>query len=64
MILVRIHPSEDKFLIELSHKIDYVVEKKFGRTKSLNRRTAYLFTHLIIAAAILLIKEMLMRFRK
>lgn len=37
MILVSIASAEEKFVILLRHKINYVVEKKFGRTKSLTK---------------------------
>jgi hypothetical protein len=49
MILVTISSTEEKFVIRLKHKIDYVVEKKFGKIKSLNRRTVYLFAQLFFS---------------
>lgn len=61
MILVRIYPAEEKFIIELQHKIKYVIEKDFGRIKSMNKRTVYVFAQLFIATAKLLTKEVFAR---
>jgi hypothetical protein len=64
VIFVRIYPSDEKFTIELQHKIKYVVEKKFGKTKSLDRRTFYVFAQLLFATIMLISKEVFMRPRK
>ncbi len=57
MIIVSISSTEEKFVIRLKHKIDYVVEKKFRRTKFFNRRTIYVFVQLVISITILIFKE-------
>jgi len=62
MILVRISTTDERFVIELKHKIDYMVEKKFRRIKSLKNRTIYVFVHLFLSAAKLILKEIFMRF--
>jgi hypothetical protein len=61
MILVSIYPKEEKFVIQLKHKIDYVVEKKFGRIKSLNKRRIYVFMQLFYSIIKLIIKETFVR---
>ncbi len=38
MILVSISSTVEKFVIQLRYKINYLVEKKFGRTKSFNKK--------------------------
>lgn len=57
MILVTISSTEEEFVIRLKHKIDYVVEKKFGKIKSLNIRTVYLFTQLFLSITKLIFRE-------
>ena len=61
MILVRIYSTEEKFVIELQHKIKYAIEKDFGSIKSINKRTIYVFAQLFIAAAKLISKEFFAR---
>jgi len=61
VILVRIYPTEEKFVIELRHKIDYVVEKKFGRIKTLNKKTIYVFAQLFFSITKLIFKEAFVR---
>jgi hypothetical protein len=61
MIIVSIFPTEEKFVIHLKHKIDFIVEKKFGRIKSLNKRTMYVFVHLLFSVVRLVFKETLMK---
>lgn len=63
MIYASISSSEEKFVIELRHKIDYVVEKKFGRIKSLNNRTIYVFAQLFFSITKLIFKEVFTRSR-
>ncbi|MFA6026485.1 MAG: hypothetical protein WC727_08610 [Ignavibacteriaceae bacterium] len=63
MILVSISSTEEKFVIRLKHKIDYVVEKKFKRTKPLNKRTIYVFVQLFFSTIKLIFKELFVRFR-
>lgn len=63
MINVSITSTEEKFVIELRHKIAYVVERKFGRIKSLNQKTRYVFVQLFLTTAKLMIKEIFMRSR-
>jgi hypothetical protein len=62
MIYASISSNEEKFVIELRHKIDYVVEKKFGRIKSLNKRTIYVFVQLFFSITKLIFKEIFVRF--
>lgn len=64
MILVSISSTEEKFVIQLKHKIDYVVEKKFGKTKSLNKRIIYLFVQLFFSIIKLIFKEAFVRINK
>jgi len=61
MILVRISTTEEKFVIELKHKIDYMVEKKFRKIKSLKNRTIYVFVQLFLTTAKLIFKEIFVR---
>ena len=63
MIYASISSTEEKFVIELKHKIDYVVEKKFERTKSLNNRTIYVLEQLFFSITKLKFKEMFIRSR-
>ena len=63
MIFVSINSTEEKFIIELRYKIDYVVEKKFGRIKSLNNRTIYVFAQLFFSITKLIFKEVFARSR-
>jgi hypothetical protein len=64
MILVSISSTEEKFVIRLKHKINYVVEKKFWTNKSLDKRTIYVFVQLFLSAAKLILKEVFVRSRK
>lgn len=64
MILVSISSTEEKFVIRLKHKINYVVEKKFGRIKSLNKKTIYLFVQLFFSITKLIYKEAFARIKK
>ncbi len=61
MILVTISSTEEEFVIRLKHKIDYVVEKKFGRIKSLNIKTFYLFSQLFLSITKLIFREIFLR---
>lgn len=61
MILVSISSKEDKFVIRLKHKIDFVKESQFWKTKSLNKRTVCVFCQLFISIAELFCKEVLVR---
>jgi hypothetical protein len=63
MILVSISSSEEKFVIHLKHKINLVIEKKFGNAKALNRKTAYVFILLLLSFLNLLFKEIFLRHR-
>ena len=58
MILVTISSSEEEFVIRLKHKIDYVVEKKFGKIKSINIKTVYLFAQLFLSITKLIFREL------
>ena len=60
MIIVSIFPTEEKFVIHLKHKIDFIVEKKFGRIKS-NKRTLYVFMNLLFSVIRLVFQETLMK---
>ena len=61
MIYASISSTEEKFVIKLRHKIDYVVEKKFGRIKSLNNRTIYVFAQLFFSITKLISKSIFSR---
>ena len=63
MIFVSINSTEEKFIIELRYKIDYVVEKKFGKLKSLNKRTIYVLVQLFFSITKLIFKEVFTRSR-
>ena len=63
MIYASISSSEEKLVIELRHKIKYVVEKKFGRIKSLNNRTIYVFAQLFFSITKLIFQEVFARYR-
>lgn len=64
MILVSISSTEEKFVIRLQHKIDYVVEKIFGRTLSIGRRGIYLFVQLLLSLTKLIYKESFGRIKR
>jgi len=64
MILVSISSTEEKFVIRLQHKIDYVVEKNFGRTLSIGRRGIYLFVQLLLSLTKLIYKESFGRIKR
>jgi len=57
MILVSVSSTEDKFVIRLNHKINYVIENKFGKIKSLERRTLYVIAKLFLLIPKLIFKE-------
>jgi hypothetical protein len=57
MILVSISSTEEKFVIQLKHNIDYIVEKKYKITKSLNKRTIHVFEQLFLSMIRLIFKE-------
>ncbi len=61
MILVTISSTEEEFVIRLKHKIDYVVEKKFGKINSLNIKTIYLFAQLFLSTTKLIFREIFLR---
>lgn len=63
MIFVSISSTEEKFVIELKHKIDYVVERNFGKLKSLNKSTVYMFFQLFFGTAKMIFKEIFGRSR-
>ena len=60
MITVSILSTNDKLIVRLKHKIDYVVEKKFGRTQSFNQRTMYVFVQLFFSFTKMIFKEVFM----
>jgi hypothetical protein len=64
MILVSISSTEEKFVIRLRHKIDYVVEKNFGITGSRGKRKNYLFMQLFVSLTKLVYKEFVGGFKK
>ncbi|MFA6979570.1 MAG: hypothetical protein WC209_09630 [Ignavibacteriaceae bacterium] len=64
MILVSISSTEEKFVIQLRHKIDYVVEKNFGSTLSIGRRGIYLFVQLFFSLTKLIYKESFGRIKR
>ncbi len=57
MIIVSISSTQEKFVIRLKHKIDYVVEKRFVGTNSLNQRAIYVFVQLFFSIIKLIFKE-------
>lgn len=59
MISVSITTTEEKLVIRLKHKIDYVVEKNFVGLQSLQLKTGYIFTQLFFSVAVMLFKETL-----
>lgn len=61
MIIVTISSTNEKLVVRLKHKIDYVVEKNFGRTRPLNKRTMYVFVLLFFSITKLIFKEVFMR---
>jgi hypothetical protein len=63
MIFVSISSTEDKFVICLNHKIEHVIENKFGRIKSLNKRIIYVFVQLFFSTSKLILKEVFVRSR-
>lgn len=64
MILVSISSTEEKFIIRLHHKIDYVVEKKIDRTITNNRRGIYLLIQLFFSLSKLIYKESFGRMKR
>lgn len=64
MILVSISSSEDKFIIRLKHRIEYVIENRFGKIKSENVKTAYIFVQLLFAVTKMIFLEISSKFRK
>jgi hypothetical protein len=58
MITVSISSTDEKLVIRLKHKIDYVIEKNFGSSKSVNQRTLFVFGQLFLSFAALIYKEL------
>jgi len=52
---------DEKLVIRLKHKIDYVIEKKFRTKNSLNKRTMYVFVVLFSSITKLIFKEVFRR---
>jgi len=63
LILVSISSTEERFVIRLKHKIDYVVEKKFRKTNTSNKRTIYVLIQVIVSVLKLIFKEAFVRIR-
>ncbi|PKL83501.1 MAG: hypothetical protein CVV24_04625 [Ignavibacteriae bacterium HGW-Ignavibacteriae-3] len=61
MIHVTIESNAETFVIRLKHKIDFVVERRFQKTKPLNRRTISVFVQLFFSVAKLIFKELFTR---
>jgi len=61
MILVSILSTEDEFEILLKHKINFVVEKVYKKTKTLNNRTHYVFVQLFYSIIKLIYIEIFLR---
>lgn len=61
MIIVSISSTDEKLVVRLKHKIDYVIEKKFRTKNSLNKRTMYVFVILFFSITKLIFKEVFMR---
>jgi hypothetical protein len=40
-LIISISSMDEKLVVRLKHIIDYVIEKLFGRTKSLNKKAIY-----------------------
>ena len=63
MMIVSIYETDEKFIIELKHKTEYVVEKKFWRTKTSDKRTFNVFSQLFLSVTKLLYKELFAGYR-
>jgi len=61
MILVSIFEKDEMFVIQLTHRIDYRVEKRYRRTKTQNMSTPYVFVQIFLAMLKLIIKEVFER---
>lgn len=62
MILVSISSTEEKLVIRIKHKIEYLLESKYK--KSIKKRNLYVFVLLFLSCAVLMSKEIFMRFHK
>jgi len=63
MIIVSITSSEEKIVIRLKHKLDYVVEKNFLTTNYFRKRNIYVFVQLFLSITKLMTKEIFMSSR-
>ena len=61
MIIVSISSTEEKFVIKLKHKINYVVEKNYRRITSLNKRAICVIVQLFFSTLNLIYKEIFLR---
>jgi hypothetical protein len=61
MITVSISSTDEKLIVRLKHKIDYVVEKKLAKTNSFNKGTMYVFVLLFFSLSKMITKEVFMR---
>jgi len=61
MIIVSISSTEEKFVIQLKHKIDYMVVKKYRYSKLPITKTVYLFVHLFYSMVKLIYSEIFLR---
>jgi len=59
MISVSITTTQEKLVIRLKHKIEYVVEKKMQGLLYFKRNSGYVLTQLFYSVVVLLVKEML-----
>ncbi|MDP2300869.1 MAG: hypothetical protein Q8N03_00400 [Ignavibacteria bacterium] len=59
MISVSITTTQEKLVIRLKHRIEYVVEKKLQGLLYSKRNSGYVFAQLFFSVAVLLTKEIL-----
>jgi hypothetical protein len=61
MVTVSILSTDDKLVVRLKHKIDYVVEKKLGSAKSFNQSNMYVFVQLFFTYTKMIFREVFIR---
>jgi hypothetical protein len=62
MILVSISSTEEKLVILVKHRIEYLLESKYR--KSIKKRNLYVFALLFLSFVVLMSKEIFMRFHE
>lgn len=61
MISVSITTTDEKLVIRLKHKIEYVVEKQMKGFRKFKRNSGYVLTQLFLSVAVLFFKEIAAR---